>query len=161
MYELPLLTIAALLVSFLAGREKTLRAVRVAAKRFVAILPRFIPMLLLVAVVLYLVPERVIARYLGTGNLWAGVLFASLLGSVSVMPGFIAFPLCGILLAKGVPYTVLAAFSTTLMTVGVVSAPVEMKYLGLKVTLLRNGVSFLLALIVALAVGLIFGEIPR
>jgi len=36
-----------------------------------------------------------------------------------------------------------------------------MKYLGLKVTLLRNGVSFLLALIVALAVGLIFGEIPR
>ena len=161
MYELPLLTIAALLVSFLAGREKTLRAVRVAAKRFVAILPRFIPMLLLVAVVLYLVPERVIARYLGTENLWAGVLFASLLGSVSVMPGFIAFPLCGILLAKGVPYTVLAAFSTTLMTVGVVSAPVEMKYLGLKVTLLRNGVSFFIALIVALAVGLIFGEIPR
>ncbi|OGL63046.1 MAG: conserved protein, permease-related protein [Candidatus Tectomicrobia bacterium RIFCSPLOWO2_02_FULL_70_19] len=161
MYELPLLTAAALLVSFLAGREKTLRAVRIAAKRFVAILPRFIPMLLLVAVVLYLVPERVIARYLGTENLWAGVLFASLLGSVSVMPGFIAFPLCGILLAKGVPYTVLAAFSTTLMTVGVVSAPVEMKYLGLKVTLLRNGVSFLIALIVALAVGLIFGEIPR
>jgi len=161
MYELPILTAAALLVSFLAGREKTLRAVRIAAKRFVAILPRFIPMLLLVAVVLYLVPERVIARYLGTENLWAGVLFASLLGSVSVMPGFIAFPLCGILLAKGVPYTVLAAFSTTLMTVGVVSAPVEMKYLGLKVTLLRNGVSFLIALIVALAVGLIFGEIPR
>ena len=161
MYELPILTIAALLVSFLAGRGKTIRAVRIAAKRFAAILPRFIPMLLLVAVVLYLVPERVIARYLGTENLWAGVLFASLLGSISVMPGFIAFPLCGILLAKGVPYTVLAAFSTTLMTVGVVSAPVEMKYLGVKVTLLRNGVSFLIALIVALAVGLIFGEIPR
>jgi uncharacterized membrane protein YraQ (UPF0718 family) len=161
MYELPVLTLAALLVSFLADRERTLRAVRIGVKRFIAILPRFIPMLVLVAVVLYLVPESAIARYLGTGNLWAGVLFASLLGSVSVMPGFIAFPLCGILLAKGVPYTVLAAFSTTLMTVGVVSAPVEMKYLGVKATLLRNGMSFLMALIVALSVGLVFGEIPR
>ena len=31
------------------------------------------------------------------------------------MPGFIAYPLCG-LLQKGVPYLVLGIFSTTLMT---------------------------------------------
>lgn len=160
MYFLPILTMAAVLFSFLADRGKTVQAMRIAVKRFVAILPRFFLMIVLVAVVLFLIPERFIVRYLGTGNLWAGVLLASLLGSVSVMPGFIAFPLCGILLASGVPYAVLAAFSTTLMTVGVVTAPVEMKYLGIGVTFLRNGISLLISLIVALAVGLFFGEIP-
>ncbi len=101
MYLLPALAVAALTASLLADREKTIKAVRIAAKSFLAILPRFLVMLVLVSVALFLVPDRLIARYLATENPWAGVLLAALLGSVSVMPGFIAFPLCGILLAKG------------------------------------------------------------
>ncbi len=54
------------------------------------------------------------------------------------MPGFIAFPLSGILLSKGVPYMVISAFTTTLMIVGVLSYPVEKAYFGTKVTIMRN-----------------------
>jgi len=159
MYYLYIITGLAVLISFIASREKTLKAVKIAAKRFVYILPAFLIMLILVSIVLFLVPEEVISNYLGSSNKFIGVLFASFFGSITLMPGFIAFPLCGILLNKGVAYTVLAAFTTTLMMVGVVTYPVEKKYFGVKVTIIRNAISLFIALIVAVMIGIFFGEI--
>ena len=60
---------------------------------------------------------------------------------------------------QGVSYTALSSFSTTLMMVGVVTYPIEKEYFGLKVTVIRNVISFGIALIVALATGIFFGEI--
>jgi len=54
---------------------------------------------------------------------------------------------------------VLAAFTTTLMMVGVLTAPIEKAYFGMRVTILRNVISFFIALIVAVVIGLFFGEI--
>ncbi|HIJ56664.1 MAG TPA: hypothetical protein HPQ03_11120 [Deltaproteobacteria bacterium] len=159
MIYLYIATAAAVLVSFLVSREKTLKALRIAYKRFVKILPAFLTMLVLVSIVLFLVPEELISTYLGSNNRYVGVLIGALLGSITLMPGFIAYPLCGILLKKGVAYMVLSAFSTTLMMVGVLTYPVEKAYLGAKVTLIRNLISFLIALVVALATGLFFGEV--
>ena len=116
-------------------------------------------MLVLVSIVLFLVPESLISTYLGGNNRYVGVLIGAVLGSVVLMPGFIAYPLCGILLQKGVAYMVLSAFSTTLMMVGVLTYPVEKAYLGTKVTVIRNLISFAIALLVALATGLFFGEV--
>ena len=92
-------------------------------------------------------------------NKFTGVALASLLGSVTVMPGFIAFPLAGILVQKGVAYMVIAAFTTTLMMVGVLTVPIEKAYFGLKVTVIRNVISFFIAIAVAIMIGLFFGEI--
>jgi uncharacterized membrane protein YraQ (UPF0718 family) len=116
-------------------------------------------MLILVSVVLFLIPDEIISRYLGASNRYIGLLSASVLGSVILMPGFIVFPLAGILLTKGVPYMVLSAFSTTLMMVGVLTFPVEKAYLGVRVTIIRNIISFFIALIVAIVTGIVFGEI--
>jgi uncharacterized membrane protein YraQ (UPF0718 family) len=84
---------------------------------------------------------------------------ASLFGSITIMPGFIAFPLSGILLNKGVPYMVLSAFTTTLMMVGILTYPVEKEYFGVKVTIIRNIISLFIALAVAMMTGIFFGEI--
>jgi hypothetical protein len=54
---------------------------------------------------------------------------------------------------------VLSAFTTTLMMVGVLTYPVEKAYLGPKVTILRNVISFLIAFVVALLTGIFFGEV--
>ena len=75
------------------------------------------------------------------------------------MPGFIAFPLSGILLERGVSYTVIAVFTTTLMLVGVLTYPVEKEYFGVKVTIIRNVISLIIALIVSLLVGVFYGEV--
>jgi len=149
----------ALLVSLVFSREKTTRALKIAARRFIRILPAFLIMLVLISVVLYLVPDELISRYLGSDNRFTAVALASLLGSVTFMPGFITFPLAGILLQKGVAYMVIAAFTTTLMMVGVLTAPIEKAYFGLKVTIIRNVISFGIALAVAIMIGLFFGEI--
>jgi uncharacterized membrane protein YraQ (UPF0718 family) len=75
------------------------------------------------------------------------------------MPGYIAFPLGGILRGNGVSYMVISAFTTTLMMVGVLTFPVEKAYLGFKAALIRNILSFLIALIVAVFIGMFFGEV--
>ena len=85
-----------MLISLISGREKTLKAVKIAARRFVNILPAFLIMLVLISIVLFLIPDKVIANYLGADNKFIGVLFASFFGSITLMPGLIAFPLCGI-----------------------------------------------------------------
>ena len=149
----------AVLASFIADRGKTLRALKISVKRFVKILPAFLTMIILVSIVLFLIPDAVISNYLGGSNKSIGVIFASFFGSVTLMPGFIAYPLCGILLKKGVAYMVLAAFATTLMMVGILTAPIEKAYFGMKVTVLRNVISLVIALIVTVVIGIFFGEI--
>jgi uncharacterized membrane protein YraQ (UPF0718 family) len=159
MIFLYIITAILLLLSILKDKRKTVKALKIAWKKFKNILPAFIGMLVLVSIVLFLVPNEVILKYLGTQNLLDGLLIASFFGSITVMPGFIAYPLSGILLEQGVPYTVLAAFVTTLMMVGVVTFPVEQKFLGTKIAIVRNIIGLIIALIVSLCIGLFYGEI--
>ena len=117
-------------------------------------------MMLLVSAVLYFATDEIIAHYLGNENKYFAVLIASIIGSVTFLPGFIAFPLAGLLLSRGVMYMVLAAFTTTLMMVGVVTYPIEKAYMGTRATIMRNSLSFLIALIISVAVGIMYGELP-
>ena len=149
----------ALLVSLLADRRRTGRALRIAGKRLLSLLPSFLTMLAAVSLVLTFVSEETIVRYLGADNRFLATLIAAVVGSATLMPGFIAFPLSGILLSKGVAYMALSAFTTTLMMVGVLTFPIERRYLGARVAVIRNVLSFVIALVVALATGLYFGEV--
>ncbi len=159
MYYLYIATGLALLISFIMNKEKTFRAIEIAFKKLLNILPAFLTMLIFISVVLFLIPEKVISDYLGNNSRFISVIFASLIGSITLMPGFIVFPMCGILLKKGVAYMVLSAFTTTLMMVGILTYPVEKEYFGAKVTIIRNVISFFIALIVSLAIGIFFGEL--
>ncbi len=159
MYFLYLLLLVAMVASFIADRAKTYRAIKIAFKKFMKILPAFASMLVLVSIILGLVPNTLILHYLGKSNMLQGILMASFFGSITLMPGFIAYPLCGILLKEGVTYTVISAFTTTLMMVGFVTFPIEKRYFGVKVTILRNSLSLIIALIVAIITGIFFGEV--
>jgi len=147
-----------LAASVIADRKKTLKALKIALKKFLKIAPAFSVMLILVSVILYLVPDEMIIKYLGDEDSARGIGIAAFFGSITMMPGFVAFPLCGILAAKGIPYSVIAAFSTTLMLVGVISFPVEQKYLGTRTALLRNAVCLVMAIIISLIIGLVYGD---
>jgi len=158
MIILYLLTALLFLLSLIKDRQKTRQALQIAWKKFIKIIPAFMTMLILVSIVLFLIPEAMILKYLGTENIYSGLSLAALLGSITMMPGFIAYPLSGILLQQGVPYAVLGAFSTTLMMVGVATFPLEKKFLGSKVTIIRNLLGLVIALMIALVIGLAYGE---
>ena len=149
----------ALVASLVADRGKTLVALKRAGKRFISVLSPLLLMLIAMSIVLYLLPAETISNYLTQQNTFVGVLAGLVLGSIAMLPGFIAFPLGGLLRQAGVPYVVISAFTSTLMMVGFLTFPIERKYFGTRVALVRNVASFLIALIVAIATGLYFGEI--
>lgn len=159
MHHLYIVTGLSVFASFAASRTKTLKALKIAVKKFANIFPSFFVMLALVSITLFLVPGEIILHYLGSDNKFASIFFALFFGSITLMPGFIAFPLSGILLKEGVPFMVLSAFTTTLMTVGVLTYPIEKEYFGAKVTIMRNLISLFIAIVVAVITGIFFGEI--
>lgn len=154
-----LITGILLLFSFLVDPNKSRKAVRIAYQRLLTIFPSLLAMLILVSLVLYFFPQDRIIFYLGNGRKIVNIIIAALVGSIAAVPGFIAFPLAGILRDNGISYTIIAVFTTTLMMVGVTTFPVEVAYLGKKVALIRNIIGLVIALIVALLIGLYFGEV--
>jgi len=159
MYITYTITGMALLISFIINKQKTFKAIKLSIVKFKKVLSTFITMLIFVSVLLSLFPDEVISNYLCTNNNLISLLLASFIGSITLMPGFVAFPLSGILLTKGVPYMVLSAFTTTLMMVGIITFSLEKEYFGVKVTIIRNTISFFIALTVAVITGIFFGEI--
>jgi len=147
-------TILCLLISLVADKQKTLEGIKRGLKMFLNLLPALLTVLFLVSVFLYLIPEKAIMEYLGTGSGFPGVMTAALVGSISLIPGFVAFPMAGILVSRGVSYTVVAVFITSLMMVGIITLPLEIKYFGKRAAIMRNALSFFGAIIVGLMIGL-------
>ena len=152
-------TAALTAVLFMIDREKTIRGLKIGVKKIRKNSPVFLNMIILVALSLYFVSDELILRFLGDGSGAIGVAIAGGLGSIAFMPGFVAFPLAGILLEKGVSYTVIAAFTTTLMMVGIVTYPVEKDFFGIKITVIRNVISLIMTVIVSIVIGLFYGEL--
>lgn len=159
MIYLYIATAAVLLLSFTIDFDKSVDAVKKAVRMFVDILPPFLLMLMLISIILFFLPDAVIAEYLGRKGKFISLLPAIFIGSIAIIPGFIAYPLCGILLEEGVSYMVLSAFSTTLMMVGVLTFPIEKKYFGIKVAIIRNATALIIAFLTAIITGIVFGEV--
>ncbi len=59
------------------------------------------------------------------------------------------------LLNKGASVTSVVVFITTLTMIGVVTLPLEIKELGKRLALWRNGLSFIIAIIIGIIMGVI------
>ena len=85
-------------------------------------------------------------------GLW-GMLIASLLGAITLVPVLVAFPIAAELLKNGAGIAQIAVFISTLIMVGFVTLPMEIKYLGKKVAVLRNVLAYLFAFVTAFLIG--------
>jgi uncharacterized membrane protein YraQ (UPF0718 family) len=147
-----------LVVSFFADRGKTGKALKKGIKAFEGILPQFLVVLVLVAIVLAVLDTTTVSRIIGAGSGIWGVIVAVVIGAVTLIPGFVAFPAVAALMRSGAGATQAAAFVSSLMMVGVVTLPMEIRYFGRRVAVTRNllalGFSFVVAFVVGWAVGL-------
>jgi uncharacterized membrane protein YraQ (UPF0718 family) len=139
-------------VSFFLDREKTIAGFKKGWNMFKNVLPPFLNILVLVSLLIYLIPPSVISQYLGAGSGVLGFSIAALVGSITLIPGFISYPIAAGLIQQG---AVVATFMTTLMMVGVVTLPLEIKYFGRRVAITRNVLNFIAAVIIGLVVGLV------
>ncbi len=149
------LAIILLILSFIKDKKKTKLALKKAWKAFENILPEFLVVILLVGFLLAVLNPETISKIIGSESGWFGVILAAIIGSVTLIPGFVAFPTAAILLENGAGYMQIAAFVSTLMMVGVITIPVEIKYFGKKISILQNVLAFFFSFIVALIIGMV------
>ena len=143
------ITILLLVISYYKDKKKTKMAMKKAWKAFENILPEFLGVIMLVGVLLAVLNPQVISKIIGNNSGWFGVIIAAIVGSITLIPGFVAFPTAAMLLQNGAGYMQIGAFLSTLMMVGIVTMPVEIKYFGKKLTILRNLFAFIFSFIVA------------
>jgi|SRR3972149_5029968 len=152
-----LIAIVFLIISLIKSRQKTKTALIKAWNSFRSLLPLLLGIILLVGIILSILNTKTISRMIGEESGVQGFLLASIVGSITLIPGFIAFPTAALLLEGGAGYAQIAAFVQTLMMVGIVTLPLEIKYFNKKVAILRNIISFILSIGVAYVIGFVLG----
>ena len=144
-----------LALSYFKDRNKTKMALKKAWKSFENILPQFLSILIIIGLALAILSPETITNLLGMrSGIW-GVLGAALIGSITLIPGFVAFPLAAALLKNGAGYMQIAAFVSTLMMVGIVTLPLEIKTFGKRAAMIRNIAAFVFSLIAAFVIGVV------
>ena len=149
-------TAAALILSLIFDRKKSWLGIKKGMKMFLNIIPLMLTILIVVSILLFFTPKEFLIKWLGKDSGIFGIITAAIIGSISLIPGFIAYPLGAILIQNGVTYSVIAVFITTLMMVGVVTLPLESKFFGWKAAISRNFLSFIGAIIIGLSIGLLW-----
>jgi uncharacterized membrane protein YraQ (UPF0718 family) len=150
-------TFLLLIISFIKDKNKTITALKKAWKAFENIMPQFLTVILLVGVLLAFLNAETISKLIGSDSGWLGVVTSAVVGAITLIPGFVAFPTAALLLQNGAGYMQIGAFISTLMMVGVVTMPVEMKYFGKRLTILRNLLAFIFSFLVAYIINLVVG----
>ncbi|MEA1975326.1 MAG: permease [Bacillota bacterium] len=147
--------IIGLVASFSKSKEKTKKAFKIAKKAFMKTAPSLLAVLGIVGLTLGVLTPETISRLIGADAGFMATIIAAVIGAITLIPSLIAFPLAGSLLRAGASVMTISVFITTLVMVGMVTMPMEIKMLGKKFTLLRNGLGFIAALLIAAVMGLI------
>ncbi|SHI39948.1 hypothetical protein SAMN02745751_00248 [Dethiosulfatibacter aminovorans DSM 17477] len=148
-----------LALSFFKSRKKTKMALKKAWKSFANIFPKFLGVIIFVGIMLAIFDEETVSRVIGAESGALGVAIASIVGSITLIPGFIAFPMAKVLLDNGAGIMQIGVFISTLMMVGIATFPVEVEYFGKKVAIMRNVMSYFLSFIVAYIIGKVVGGV--
>ncbi len=156
---LVIITVTLLIFSYYKDKRKTKKALNKAWKAFENILPQFLGIIMLVGMLMAIFNADLISKIIGTQSGWLGVSLSAIVGAITLIPGFISFPTAKMLLDNGAGYMQIGAFISSLMMVGVITAPVEIKYFGKKLTIMRNVLAFIFSFLVAFIIGKVVGGI--
>lgn len=149
------LTIGLLGFSFVKNRNKTTDALHNAISMGKGMALSIFSVIFAIGLLLALLPPNQIAEIIAKQNVYVATIAAAALGTVTLIPAFIAFPLIGTLADAGVGIMPAVAFLTTLTMVGVVTLPLEKREFGTKFAVTRNVLSFIFAIIIAVVMGVV------
>jgi uncharacterized membrane protein YraQ (UPF0718 family) len=145
----------ALIISLKKDKKKTVRSLKVGKGMMKHIVSEMVGILFLIGLIITFMPPEVIKTYVGKSDAIISTVIAAVVGSITLIPAFVAFPLVGSFVDIGVSIVPAVAFLTTLTMVGVVTFPLEQKHFGTRFTLTRNGLSFLFAVVISMIMGVL------
>lgn len=147
------ITLVWFVFSIIKDRHKTFNAVKMSGSMMKSMAGEIIAILFLIGLILTFIPPESIKQFMGQSNSLISTIIFALVGCITLIPAFVAFPLAGSLVNAGASIVPVVAFLTTLTMVGIVTFPLEKKEFGTKFTLVRNSLSFGFAIIIALLMG--------
>jgi uncharacterized membrane protein YraQ (UPF0718 family) len=119
-------------------------------------LPILAGVLLLIGLINTWVPKDFFAKIF-TGNKLLDPIIGAVFGSIAAGNPLTSYIIGGELLRNGISLVAVLAFIVSWVTVGTVQLPAESLMLGRKFALLRNGISLIMAIIIAVLTVLISG----
>lgn len=134
------------------NRERWHTAWQRTNRMFFSAMPILGGMLLLVGLVIVLLPHD-LSRSWFSGHVLLDALEGAVFGSVATGQPVVSYILGKGLLDAGVDWIAVTGLILSWVTVGVVQFPAEAMMLGARFALLRNGISFVLAVLAAIVVG--------
>lgn len=150
-----IITIIAFIISIVKDKDKTLGSMKMARGMMGNMLGEIIGILFLIGLILTFIPPETIRELASKSNTLISTVVSAFLGSITLIPAFVAFPLVGSLVDAGISIVPAVAFLTTLTMVGLVTFPLERDEFGSKFTIIRNSLSFVFAIIISLLMGVI------
>jgi len=138
--------------------QKFKEAVIKSGRALLKSVPLIFGTILLVSLIVKLIPQSFYFRIF-TKNIFFDSFIGSLVGSVSAGTPITSYILGGELLKGGVELIAVTAFIVAWVTVGVLQLPAESMILGKRFAIIRNLLSFIFAIIVAILTVLILGVI--
>ena len=147
------IAVVGLLIALTKDRKKTIKSLKIAGKSFIKILPMTFIIIIIIGLLLGFVPPDQMSRFVGKQSGLGGILLVSIVGALMHIPALLSFPLAASLINDGASVSAVAAFITTLTMIGTITLPIEIKELGKKMAILRNGISFVIAIVIALIMG--------
>jgi len=149
------ITLIAFVISIVKDKKKTLNAMKMSRGMMKNIIGEIIGILFLIGLILTFIPPDTIKGFVGETSILLSTIVSAAVGSITLIPAFVAFPLVGSLVDAGINIIPAVAFLTTLTMVGVVTFHLEKDEFGAKFTLARNSLSFVFAIIISLVMGVI------
>lgn len=154
-----LATFILFLISYKKDKKKTKKALLKGWKSIENILPQFLGIILVVGLTLAILKPETIAHIIGSNSSIFGVFLSAVLGSIAMMPTFVAFSTGDMLLKNGAGVAQVAALISTLTLIGIITIPLEIKYIGRKAAIYRNILAFIFSFIVAFFVEMVVSMI--
>ncbi|KQL39236.1 hypothetical protein AN960_09705 [Bacillus sp. FJAT-25509] len=149
------LAIILTIISFIKDREKTKEALLKSWKMFCNILPEILTIMFFVGLSLSLLTPSLVSSIIGEQSGIKGIILSTLIGSVGLIPSFIVFPLGETLVQNGAGLPQVAVLMSTLMSVGIVTLPMEQKLFGRSFAYARNASGLLMSLLFAYIIWLV------
>jgi len=148
-----------LFLSWRRSREKTRAALKKAWKSCLGVLPLFFAILLCMGLLLSFVDESTMRQALGQESGMTGIILSGIIGSVTLIPAFAAYPAAAELLRVTGGYAQITMLITSLMMVGIVTLPMESRFFGIRAALWRNGLGLVYSFALAVFIGAVFGGV--
>lgn len=145
------------IISFSKNKNKTKDALLKSWKMFSNIMPDLLAIMLFVGLSLSILTPSLISSIIGEKSGFIGIVYSTIIGSVSLIPSFVVFPLGATLVQNGAGLPQVAALMSSFMSVGIVTLPMEQKIFGRSFAYARNVASVLMSVIFAFIIWVVMG----